>query len=127
VLPLMESDLLEVMLATTNGTLYETDVVFSDKHACCVVMASEGYPQKYDTGKKLDIEPAVRDNVYVAGAKLKDGELVTAGGRVLGAVAVADTLPEAVADAYALTRHIHFDNAYMRSDIGKRALAAKEE
>ncbi|MBQ9859214.1 MAG: phosphoribosylamine--glycine ligase [Clostridia bacterium] len=126
VLPLMESDLLTVMQATTNGTLADTEVKFSDKNACCVIMASEGYPQSYDKGLPLTIPAAITDSVYVAGAAIKDEVLVTNGGRVLGATAVADSLPAAIADAYKLVEQIHFDNAYYRHDIGAKALKAKE-
>ncbi len=124
VLPLLESDLLTIMQATANGTLAETPVQFADKAACCVVMASKGYPVKYESGFEITLPadiPAAKD-IYVAGAK-KDGEkLLTAGGRVLGAVAVANTLADAVQEAYTLADTIHFDNAVMRRDIGKRAL-----
>ena len=126
VLPLLESDLLTIMQATTNGTLRETEVVFSDKAACCVIMASKGYPLSYEKGFELDIPAAVKDNVYVAGAVLKDGILRTNGGRVLGATATADTLEEAISKAYAMVETIHFDNAFYRRDIGKRAMQAKE-
>ena len=124
VLPLLESDLLEIMEATTNGTLTEDMVRFSKGAACCVVMASEGYPGKYEIGFEITLpEDGL---VYVAGAKLIDGKLLTAGGRVLGAVAAADTLENAIEDAYKLTKKIHFANAYCRKDIGQKALAAKE-
>ena len=126
VLPLLESDLLTVMLATTNGTLADTEVRFRDAHACCVIMASKGYPEKYDKGLPLTIPAAVADSVYVAGAAIKDGVLVTNGGRVLGATAVADSLPAAIEGAYALVEQISFDNAYYRHDIGAKALQAKE-
>ena len=126
VLPLLESDLLTVMQATTNGTLADTEVKFGDKHACCVIMASAGYPQAYDKGLPMTIPAAVADSVYVAGAALKDGVLVTNGGRVLGATAVADNLPAAIDAAYKLVEQIHFDNAYYRHDIGAKALLAKE-
>ena len=127
VLPLLESDLFEIMEATTNGTLTEEMVKFSDKSACCVVMASNGYPQKYETGFELTIPTEIDGEVYVAGAKIEDGKLLTAGGRVLGAVAVDDTLKGAVDKAYNLVPEIKFENAYFRHDIGQRALAAKEE
>ena len=127
VLPLLESDLFEIMEATTNGTLTEEMVKFSDKSACCVVMASNGYPQKYETGFELTIPADIDGEVYVAGAKIEDGKLLTAGGRVLGAVAVDDTLKGAVDKAYNLVPEIKFENAYFRHDIGQRALAAKEE
>jgi len=126
VLPLLDSDLLTVMQAVTNGTLADTEVKFSDKHACCVIMASAGYPQAYDKGLLLTIPSEIADSVYVAGAVLKDDLLVTNGGRVLGATALADTLPDAIAAAYKLVERIRFDNAFYRRDIGARALKAKE-
>ncbi|MBR2824088.1 MAG: phosphoribosylamine--glycine ligase [Clostridia bacterium] len=125
VLPLLESDLLTVMRAVTAGTLSECPVTFRDGHACCVVLASEGYPLSYGKGYEITIPPQTLSHVYVAGAALKDGKLVTSGGRVLGVTAVADTLEEAVAEAYALSDTIAFENKYMRHDIGRRALAAK--
>ena len=115
------------MQATTNGTLAETEVRFSGKSACCVIMASAGYPVKYEKGYPITIPQAVEDHVYVAGAARRDGVLVTNGGRVLGATAVAETLPEAIRDAYAMVETIHFDNAFYRHDIGKRALQAGKE
>ncbi len=124
VLPLLESDLLTVMQATTNGTLAETEVKFADKHACCVVMASRGYPQKYESGYEIKISPEVSDSVFVAGARLDSGVLKTAGGRVLGVTATADTLKDAIDGAYAKVQKVTFENAYCRSDIGQRALKA---
>ncbi len=126
VLPLLKSDLLTVMQACTNGTLSETEVEFSAGSACCVVMASKGYPVAYEKGYEITIPEDVAPNVYVAGATLKDGKLLTSGGRVLGVTATADTLPEAIEKAYGLTEKIHFDNQYMRKDIGKRALEARK-
>ncbi len=126
VLPLLESDLFTVMQAVTNGTLSETEVKFSDKNACCVIMASAGYPQDYKKGFEMDIPEDISDSVYVAGASLKDGKLVTNGGRVLGATAVEDTLAAAVKSAYGLVERITFENAYYRHDIGAKALMAKE-
>ena len=124
VLPLLESDLLTVMQATTNGTLADTDVKFARKNACCVIMASAGYPAAYEKGFALTVPDEIWDKTYVAGAAVKDGVLVTNGGRVLGATAVADTLENAVRDAYALVDRIHFDNAFYRHDIGAKALKA---
>ena len=124
VLPLLESDLLTVMQATTNGTLANTQVKFSDKNACCVIMASAGYPEKYDKGFPMSIPDEIRDQVYVAGAALKDGKIVTNGGRVLGATAVADSLKNAIDDAYKLVEKIYFENAFYRYDIGAKALKA---
>ncbi|MBR5452357.1 MAG: phosphoribosylamine--glycine ligase [Clostridia bacterium] len=125
VLPLLESDLLTIMQATTNGTLAETEVKFTDKNACCVIMASKGYPQKYESGFEMNIPTEIADSVYVAGAKLENGVLKTAGGRVLGATAVEDTLENAIDSAYNLVKKISFANAYYRNDIGKKAKEAK--
>ena len=124
VLPLLESDLLTVMRAVTDGTLAECGVKFRNAHACCVVLASEGYPLSYEKGYEISIPDGVLPHVFVAGAALKDGKLVTSGGRVLGVTAVAGTLPEAVAEAYALADRIGFASKYCRRDIGARALAA---
>ena len=125
VLPLLESDLLEVMMATTEGNLDKCEVKFANKSACCVIMASKGYPEKYESGFEITIDESVSDSVYVAGAKLGDDKLLTAGGRVLGVVAIADSLGEAVAEAYKKTEKVTFSGAYYRHDIGKRALLAK--
>ncbi len=124
VLPLLESDLLTVMKATTEGTLSETEVKFADKNACCVIMASDGYPQKYESGFEITIPAEIKNNVYVAGAKIEDGVLKTAGGRVLGATAVEDTLTKAIDEAYKMVETIKFENAYYRHDIGKKARVA---
>ena len=126
VLPLLESDLLTIMQSVTNGTLKNTEVKFSDRHAACVIMASDGYPQAYEKGFVLDIPDDVKPHVFVAGAAMKDGRLVTNGGRVLGVTATADTLRGALDGAYAMVETIHFDNAFYRHDIGQRALQAKE-
>ena len=124
VLPLLESDLLDIMTAVTEERLDSVEVKFSDKHACCVIMASEGYPVKYEKGFEITVDETVKDNVYFAGAKLSGGKLVTNGGRVLGVTATAGTLKEAVDEAYAMTEKISFANAYKRTDIGARALKA---
>ncbi len=127
VLPLLESDLLTIMQATTNGTLAETEVKFSNGHACCVVMASEGYPGKYTTGHKLTIPAEIKDDVFVAGAKLNGEDLLTAGGRVLGVTATANSLEAAIDAAYAKVKDVHFANAFYRRDIGQKALKAGKE
>ena len=126
VLPLLESDLFDVMRAVTEERLAGTEVRFSDRHACCVILASKGYPEAYEKGFPLEIPEAVRDRVYVAGAALRDGALVTNGGRVVGCTAVADTLPEAIRDAYAVADQVHFENAFCRRDIGALALRAAQ-
>ena len=124
VLPLLESDLLTVMQATTNRTLGETEVKFSEKHACCLIMASKGYPEHYEKGFPMTIPDEVAPDVYVAGARLEGGRLLTNGGRVLGITSVADSLESAVSQSYEKAKKIHFEGAYYRSDIGKKALAA---
>ena len=127
VLPLLESDLYTVMRATTDGTLKDTEVKFSDKHACCVILASEGYPEHYEKGYEITIPAAVSDHVYVAGARREDGKLLTSGGRVLGVTAVAASLPAAIGEAYRMADQVHFQNAFCRRDIGQRALKAYKE
>lgn len=127
VLPLMESDLLTVMRACTARTLAETEVKFSSRSACCVVLASQGYPGKYETGFPLTMTPEAAAHTYIAGAKEKEGVLVTAGGRVAGVTAVADTLPEAVREAYRLAEGVQFANRYCRKDIGAKALETWED
>ena len=124
VLPLLKSDLLTIMQATTNGTLTNDLVEFSNGAATCVVMASNGYPQKYQSGFEIKIDKLNDfEDVFVAGAKIEDGVLKTAGGRVLGAVATADSLENAIEKAYKVVDKISFENAYYRKDIGKRALS----
>ena len=130
VLPLLESDLLKIMLATTNGTLGETEVKFSSGAAACVILASGGYPVAYEKGKEISglTEGQLTDagdvTVYHAGTAIQDGKLVTHGGRVLGVTATAPTLEEALRKAYAATDRISFDKMHKRTDIGARALAA---
>ena len=126
VLPLLESDLLTIMMSCTNGTLDKTEVKFKNGAAACVVMASKGYPQSYETGYELIIDKSVEDKVYIAGAKLENGTLKTAGGRVLGVTATADSLPDAINQAYENTKYVKFENSYMRNDIGTKALKVLE-
>ena len=127
VLPLLKSDLLTIMMATTNGTLSDLKVEFDDKCACCVILASKGYPQKYQTGYEIKLPTDCDGEIYVAGAKLDGGVLKTAGGRVLGATAIDVTLKGAIEKAYALEKQIEFANKYSRTDIGKKALQIKGE
>lgn len=125
VLPLLESDLLEIMIAVREGRLSEDIVKFSKKSACCVVMASGGYPNEYEKGYEIKIGE-ISDNsiVYIAGAKRKDDKLITNGGRVLGLTAIDDTLEGAVSDAYDNIEKISFKKAYYRKDIGSKALTS---
>ena len=124
VLPLLESDLLTVMQACTNGRLAETEVKFAHKHACCVITASAGYPEAYKKGFPLVMTAEAAAATFVAGAKMADGVLVTNGGRVTGTTAIADSLPDAIREAYRLADGVTFENAFRRSDIGQRALLA---
>ena len=124
VLPLLESDLLTIMRACTDGTLAETEVKFADKHACCVILASSGYPQSYKKGFEITMTEEAAAHTFVAGGALKDGKLVTSGGRVTGTTAIADSLEAAIKEAYRISDGVQFEGAYRRSDIGQRALQA---
>lgn len=126
VLPLLETDLFTIMQAVANGTLDQVDVRFKNEAACCVVMASNGYPEKYETGFEITVDDDCTAEIYVAGAKKDEaGRLLTSGGRVLGVVCTAPELKDAIASAYAQVEKVHFENAYFRHDIGARALQAK--
>jgi len=122
VLPLLESDLFTIMKNVSPGTLTQEMVRFRNESACCVVIASNGYPQKYDSGYTITVDDDFDAELYIAGAKLKDDALVTSGGRVLGVVKTAKDLKTAIGEAYMQVSKVHFDNAYYRKDIGKRAL-----
>ena len=124
VLPLLKSDLFEIMQAVADEKLSECEVKFADENACCVVMASNGYPQKYETGKKMTIPTDLDATVFVAGAKKSGDDLLTAGGRVLGVTATSDTLENAIEKAYKAVEKIDFENKYYRNDIGQKALKA---
>ena len=124
VLPLLDTDLLTIMQATANGTLDQIDVKFKDQHACCVVLASNGYPSSYKKGFEIHMTQEAAEHTYVAGAKLDSGKLVTSGGRVTGTTAIADTLADAIAEAYRISDGVTFEGAYRRSDIGRRAMQA---
>ena len=124
VLPLLESDLYTVMRACRDGKLSETEVKFSDKSACCVILASRGYPEKYEKGFEITADADFAGELFVAGAKKDGNRLLTDGGRVMGVECVGDTLPQAVDAAYEQVKKVHFDNAYYRKDIGARALKA---
>ena len=124
VLPLLESDLCDIMLKTAEGRLKKEDVVFSDKSAACVILASGGYPTAYKKGMPITIGNTDGATLYHAGTRIENGELVTSGGRVMGVTAVADTLTDALDIAYEKSDNIHFDGMFRRSDIGQRAKRA---
>lgn len=123
VLPLLESDLMDIMLKIYDKELDKAEVKFKDECAACVVMASDGYPKKYETG--FEITMPEDKNIYVAGAKIQDGKLITGGGRVLGVTETAPTLKDAIGKAYETVKSVKFENAYYRKDIGHRALMAE--
>ena len=123
VLPLLDSDLMEIMLAVREQRLADMDIRWKDGAAACIVLASGGYPGKYESGKLITgLEDAEKmgATVYHAGTKLTEAGYVTAGGRVLGVTALGGSLKAAVDSAYAAARKIHFDGAHMRSDIGSK-------
>lgn len=127
VLPLLKSDLLTIMQAVTKGYLADVDVEFSNDSACCVVMASDGYPEKYDKDFEIKVADEILDNVYFAGAIEKDGKLYTNSGRVLGVTGVNTTLKKAIEKSYDMIKQIDFENSYYRKDIGKKALKKEME
>ncbi len=126
VLPLLKTDLFEIFKAVNEERLADINVEFYDKSACCVIMASKGYPEKYDKGYEIKFN-GDKDNIFVAGAKLENGKLLTNGGRVLGVTAIADDLKTAIEKAYTKVETVTFDNAFYRKDIGQRALKAYGE
>lgn len=126
VLPLLKGDLFDIMRACREGTLAGTPAEFEDGAACCIVMASSGYPESYEKGFKINMAPDIDAQVCIAGARIGDGALYTDGGRVLSVTAVAQNLESAVEKAYSQVKKIGFENAYYRKDIGKRALGAEK-
>lgn len=124
VLPLLKTDLFDVMRAVTEERLSEINVEFMNAHACCVIMASKGYPLSYEKGYEIEIDESVSDSVYVAGAKLENEKLLTSGGRVLGVTAVENSLEGAIRSAYQKVEKVSFENSFYRHDIGARALKA---
>ena len=126
VLPLLKTDLLEIMQAVASENLDKINVEFSNGSACCVVMASNGYPKAYESGFEIKVSPDFKGHLFVAGAKDVDGKMLTSGGRVLGVTMTADTLENAISLAYREVKNVSFDNAFYRKDIGQRALKAKE-
>ena len=128
VLPLLETDLVDIIEAVWEEKLDTLDIRWSDKSCACVVMASGGYPEKYETGKEItgldDKGQSDLAYVYHAGTKLEGGKYYTAGGRVLGVTATGDDLRQALDKAYSAVESIDFEKAHYRRDIGKRALSA---
>lgn len=127
VLPLMKTDLLSAMMATTDGTLDACPVEFSDESSCCVVVASKGYPLSYEKGHEIVMPEETAKHTYVAGASIRDGRMVNSGGRVLGVTATAPCLKCAIDKSYELVNSITFEGSFFRHDIGQRALKALED
>ncbi|WP_288679908.1 phosphoribosylamine--glycine ligase [uncultured Brachyspira sp.] len=125
ILPLLKSDLLDIMIATTNCNLDKVKVEFENKSAACIIMASEGYPLEYKKGFAINIPKDIIERVYFAGVKKENEKLLTNGGRVLGITNIADTLDKAIKLSYEDARQISFEGAYYRKDIGKKALLKK--
>ena len=122
VLPLLDTDLLDIMMNVSKGTLKNIDIKFKDKTACCVIMASKGYPEKYEKGFEISIDKDLDAELFIAGAKRQDGKLYTSGGRVLGLTAIEDNLEKAIEKAYSEIKKVNFKDAYYRKDIGKKCL-----
>jgi phosphoribosylamine--glycine ligase len=124
VLPLLETDLLAIMRAVEEERLAEIEIRFKNRASCCVILASGGYPGAYESGFTIKEPPAEDKDIcrFYAGAALRDGALVTSGGRVLGVTALADTLEQAVQKAYREAERFSFEGMYFRRDIGKKAL-----
>lgn len=125
ILPLLKSDLLDIMIATTNGNLDKVKVEFENKSAACIIMASEGYPLEYKKGFAINIPKDIIERVYFAGVKKENEKLLTSGGRVLGITNIADTLDKAIKLSYEYAKQISFEGAYYRKDIGEKALLKK--
>lgn len=128
VLPRLKSDLVDVMLATIDGKLEKLVLKWDDRPCVCVVVASGGYPGSYETGKAIEGLDDIKDPdtvVFHAGTQLKNGNIVTAGGRVLGVTSLGATMEDAIARVYKAVDKIKFERAFFRRDIAAKALKAK--
>jgi phosphoribosylamine--glycine ligase/phosphoribosylformylglycinamidine cyclo-ligase len=129
ILPLLETDILDIAEACVTGHLNEIDIRWKRGTAACVVLASQGYPEKVMTGKLVSVKPVEGENVIVfhAGTKLQDNQVTTSGGRVLGVTGIGEDLPTALATAYRAVDDINFEGMQWRKDIGWRAFGKPEE
>ncbi len=118
IMPLLESDIVEIIFQSINGTLQESDIKFSNKSAVTVVLASEGYPLNYTVGKEIIGMQNTACQIFTAGVKKQGSKYLTSGGRVLGVTAIGSTVKEAQDSVYQNIPHIHFDGKYFRRDIG---------
>ena len=125
ILPLLKSNLLDIMIATTNENLDKVKVEFENKSAACIIMASEGYPLEYKKGFDINIPKDIIERVYFAGVKKENEKLLTNGGRVLGITNISDTLDKAIKLSYNDISRVSFEGAYYRKDIGEKALLKK--
>jgi len=119
VLPLLDSDLLDILEATLNQELHTIQPSWKNEHSCCIVGASGGYPESYNKGVEISVSKELNTDLFIAGAQRKNGKTVTSGGRVLNVVATAPTLDAARTKAYEGLEHVSFENMYFRKDIGK--------
>jgi phosphoribosylamine--glycine ligase len=119
ILPLMENDFLEVLEMCIDGRLNEVEMRWKDKTVCCVVGVSGGYPESYNKGYEITGISHVEDLVFIAGAKVEEGKMITSGGRVINIVSLEGNLVEARERAYNSIEKINFENMYFRKDIGK--------
>ena len=124
VLPLLATDLMEVFEAVHGGSLAQLNIKWKNEHACCVIIASGGYPESYTTGHEITFGNMGDAMAFHAGTRLEQDKIVTAGGRVLGVTAIGANLKEAMNKAYAATGNVAFEGGFYRTDIGQRALKA---
>lgn len=124
VLPLLKTDLFKIMKATSEGNLENLRIEFEEKSCACVILTSKGYPEKYETGFEISFNQKEEEDVFIfhSGTKLKEGKVLTNGGRVIACSCVAKTLKEAIEKAYEVAEKIDFKNKFYRKDIGKKAL-----
>ncbi len=125
ILPRLENDLLEIILATVEEKLSSVELKWKNEDCVCVVLTSEGYPEAYEVGKRIAGLSSVKEltniQIFHAGTKRQNGELVTAGGRVLNVVGLGRSIFEALSKTYEAVDKIFFDNMYYRKDIGHKA------
>jgi phosphoribosylamine--glycine ligase len=125
VLPMIESDLLELLISSAEGRIKDHELKLGNREFCCVVLASEGYPDKYETGKEITGLESTADDciVFHAGTSLKEGKVVSSGGRVINVVGISDKgLESAIKAAYINAEKINFGNKVYRKDIGLKGL-----
>ena len=118
VLELIDNDLLELLVATSEKNLKNIDLKVNDKKAVCLVLASDGYPQSYESNKEISIEDKINSTIYHAGTKKENGKLLTSAGRVLNIVSTSDNFDQAIKEVYKDANKVNFENKYYRTDIG---------